>query len=287
MKAHCHEFPIEKMAKVLNVARSGYYKYINRKESFKAQESALLLKAIIRIYKQNRGVYGSPRIHRKLKQEGHGFSRKRIAKIMRKNFIQSKIRKKWKPAIKTSKGDAIIAPNLLKQNFVVPAENMVWLSDITYVHTQESWLYVAAVLDLYSRKIVGLSMSHKPDATLVIQALQQAVCHREPKPGLIVHSDRGCQYTSSQYREFLRKCGFVQSMSAKGNCYDNAPMESFFHTLKTEHVFFCNYLTRDQAKRSIFEYIEAFYNRQRLHSTLGYLSPVEFELHQANRVVQR
>lgn len=275
------------MAKVLKVARSGYYKYINRKESCRVQENALLLKAIIRIHKQSRGVYGSPRIHRKLKQEGHGFSRKRIAKIMHRNFIQSKIRKKWKPAIKTSKEGAIIAPNLLKQNFVAPAENMAWVSDITYVHTQESWLYVAAVLDLYSRRIVGLSMSHKPDATLVVQALQQAVCHREPKPGLIVHSDRGCQYTSSQYREFLRKCGFVQSMSAKGNCYDNAPMESFFHTLKTEHVFFCNYLTRDQAKRSIFEYIEAFYNRQRLHSTLGYLSPVEFELHQANLVVQR
>lgn len=277
MKAHRNEFPLEKMALVLKVSRSGYYKYLHKKESTRLQENKVLLEAIKRIYKQGRSIYGSPRIHRILRREGYTCSRKKVAKLMHKNHIQSNIRKKWKPVTKTST-DAIVTPNLLKQNFVTYAENVAWVSDITYVHTNESWLYVAAILDLYSRKIVGLSMSCTPDTTLVVQALQQAICHRQPKPGLIVHSDRGCQYTSFQYRDFVRKCGIVQSMSAKGNCYDNAPMESFFHTLKTEHIFFCNYLTREQAKRSIFEYIEVFYNRQRLHSALNYLSPVVFEL---------
>lgn len=279
MKAHRHEFPIEKMAKTLGVSRSGYYKYINRADSIRILANKALLDAIKKVYKQSRGVYGSPRIHRVLKKAGYSASRKRIARLMRENCIQSKIRKKWKPATPktTNKENIVVAPNLLQQNFEATTENLIWVSDITYIHTNESWLYVAAILDLYSRKIVGLAMSNKSDTELTLQALKQAICHRQPKPGLIVHSDRGCQYTSSQYREFVKKCSIVQSMSAKGNCYDNAPMESFFHTLKTEHVFFCNYLTREQAKRSIFEYIEIFYNRQRLHSALDYLSPVEFE----------
>ena len=278
MRDHSQRFPIEKMAKIFKVARSGYYKYLQRKESKRSQQAKILLEAIQRIYKQSRGLYGSPRIHHVLIKEGMFCSRKKVAKIMRKNQIQSKIRKKWKPVNQSSKENAVASPNLLKQNFVTTAENVAWLSDITYVHTNESWLYVAAVLDLYSRKVVGLSMSKNPDTTLVMRALQQAICHRQPKSGLIVHSDRGCQYTSSQYRKFLKKCSIVQSMSAKGNCYDNAPMESFFHTLKTEHIFGHKYVTREQAKQSIFEYIEVFYNRQRLHSTLGYLSPVQFEL---------
>ncbi len=280
MKAHRNEFPIEKMAKTLGVSRSGYYKYINRAESTRTLVNKALLDEIKKIYAQNRGVYGSPRISKALKKAGHAASRKRVARLMRESGIQSKIRKKWKPGISkgSNKENIIVAPNLLQQNFQTTAENLVWVSDITYIHTKESWLYVAAILDLYSRKIVGLAMSNKPDTALTLQALSQAICHRQPKPGLILHSDRGCQYTSFQYREFVRKCGIVQSMSAKGNCYDNAPMESFFHTLKTEHVFFCDYLTREQAKRSIFEYIEVFYNRQRLHSAIDYHSPAEFEL---------
>ena len=284
MKNHSQEFPVEKMAKVLEVSRSGYYKYLNKQDSKRAIDDRSLLEKINMIYKQNRYIYGSPRIHRALKKAGHAVSRKRVARLMQKHSIQSKIRKKWKPITRTNKEQPFIAPNLLKQNFVVHAQNIAWVSDITYVHTHEGWLYVAAILDLYSRKIVGLSMGSSPDTALVLKALQQAVCHRQAKPGLILHSDRGCQYTSFAYRDFLRKCGIVQSMSAKGNCYDNAPMESFFHTLKTEHIFFCNYRTREQAMRSIFEYVEVFYNRQRIHSTIGYCSPVEFELQHMSRM---
>lgn len=284
IRDHCREFPVEKMAQLLEVSRSGYYKYLDQKDSKRAQEDAILLTEIKATYKQNRHVYGSPRIHKALKQRGYAVSRKRIARLMRKNSIQSKIRKKWKPVTQTNSEQPFIAPNLLKQNFTTYAQNVVWVSDITYVHTNEGWLYVAAILDLYSRKIVGLSMSGRPDTEMVLQALQQAVCHRQPKPGLVLHSDRGCQYTSSAYRDFLKKCGFAQSMSAKGNCYDNAAMESFFHTLKAEHIFFCNYATRAQAKQSVFEYIEVFYNRQRLHSTIGYCSPVEFELQRSEQM---
>ena len=152
--------------------------------------------------------------------------------------------------------------------------------DITYVHTKEGWLYVSTVLDLYSRKIVGLSMSSHADTSLVLKSLHQAVTHRNPSRGIIIHSDRGCQYTSDAYIDYAKTSGFILSMSAKGNCYDNAAMETFFHTLKTEHVFFCNYLTREEAIASIFEYIEVFYNRQRLHSSLNYMPPVGFELQQ-------
>lgn len=260
MKAYRNEFPIGKMAKTLGVSRSGYYKYINRSESKRFLVNRTLLDAIMKVYKQNKGVYGSPRIHRALKKDGYSASRKRIARLMRENCLQSKIRKKWKPATPktTNKENSVVAPNLLQQNFETTAENLVWVSDITYIHTNESWLYVAAILDLYSRKIVGLAMSNKPDTELTLQALRQAICHRQPKPGLVVHSDRGCQYTSFQYREFVKKCGIVQSMSAKGNCYDNAPMESFFHTLKTEHVFFCNYLTREQAKEAFLNTLKYF-----------------------------
>lgn len=196
---------------------------------------------------------------------------------MKLNHIQSKIRKKWKATTRASRNISKIAPNLLNQDFSTTAENTVWALDITYVATNEGWLYVSTVLDLYSRKIVGLSMDKTMDTNLVIKSLNQAIFNRRPKVGLILHSDRGTQYTSFQYKDFTSKYGFVLSMSAKGNCYDNAAIESFFHTLKTEHVFFCEFATREEAKQSIFEYIEVFYNRQRIHSTINFMSPTEFE----------
>jgi len=277
MKDHVHMYPVENMAKVLGVSRAGYYKYINHKDSTTLCKNKELLAKIKAISKKNRDVYGSPRIHATLKKQGEICSRKRVAKIMRQHGIQSKIRKKWKATTKGSKDLSRIAPNLLDQNFNVDVANLIWVMDITYVATKEGWLYVSTVLDLYSRKIIGLSMSSHPDAALVLQSLNQAVTHRKPDKGLILHSDRGCQYTSDAYRNYAKASGFILSMSAKGNCYDNAAMETFFHTLKTEHVFFCNYLTRKEAKTSIFEYIEVFYNRQRLHSSLSYMSPAEFE----------
>ena len=196
---------------------------------------------------------------------------------MKNHSIQAKSKKKWKATTKGSRNLSRIEPNLLDQNFKVNCANKVWVTDITYVHTREGWLYVSTVLDLFSRRIVGLSMGSKMDTALVLKSLYQAMIHRMPSPGLMIHSDRGSQYTSDDFKNSLKASGFIQSMSAKGNCYDNAVMKSFFHTLKTEHVFFNDYKTREEASVSIFEYIEVFYNRQRLHSVLSYASPVEFE----------
>jgi len=277
MKEHCGEFPIEKMAKVLNVSRAGYYRYINKKETLTMKKNRELTKKIKSIFETNRATYGSPRIHAILKKQGEHCSRKRIAKIMKQNQIQAKTRKRWKPAAKASRDSSKIAPNLLEQNFATARENIVWVLDITYVETQEGWLYVSTVLDLYSRRIVGLSMGSRMGADLVIRSLNQAIQHRSPEAGLILHSDRGIQYTSSDYQKLAQENGFVLSMSAKGRCYDNAAMESFFHTLKTEHIFFQKFVTREDAMQSIFEYIEVFYNRQRVHSTLNFVSPLEFE----------
>lgn len=277
MKKYSIEFPVEAMAKVLQVSRSGYYKYLNKTVSKTKLQNEMLIKKIKAIHAENHQIYGSPRIYIELKKLGEKCSHKRVQKIMRKNGIQSKIRKKWKPAGKTTKDLSKVAPNLLNQNFTALAENELWVTDITYIWTTTGWLYLSAILDLYSRKIVGLSMGPNIDTDLVLRSLKQAICHRMPKPGLILHSDRGVQYTSSNYKSFTTKAAITISMSGKGNCYDNAAMESFFHTLKTEHVYFYQYKTRPEAINSIFEYIEVFYNRKRTHSTLGYLSPLEFE----------
>jgi transposase InsO family protein len=277
MKANSAEFEIEKMAKIFKVSRAGYYRHINKKQSIRAQETKALTEKIKLIHKRHREVYGSPRICAVLNKMGDKCSRKRVAKIMHQNNIQAKMRKVWKFTTKSFQRPSHLAPNLIKQNFSASAKNKTWVSDITYVRTREGWLYVSAILDLYSRTIVGLSMGDSIDSSLVIGSLKQAICHRKPKAGLIVHTDRGCQYTSSEYQQFLSVHGIIPSMSAAGYCYDNAAMESFFHTLKTELVYRCNFDTRKNAVSSIFEYVEVFYNRNRIHSTLNYLSPLEFE----------
>jgi len=277
MKQHRSEFPVEKMAKVFKVSRAGYYRYINKKESMTVKKNKELTNKIKLIFETSKRTYGSPRIHAVLKKQGEHCSRKRVSKIMKQNKIQAKARRKWKHTTRVSRDTSKIAPNLLNQNFSVDKENTVWVLDITHVKTKEGWLYVSTVLDLYSRRIVGLSMGNRMDAHLVVKSLNQAICHRSPNAGLILHSDRGTQYTSLEYQKFVIEKGFVLSMSAKGCCYDNAVIESFFHTLKTEHTFFHKFETRQEAMRSIFEYVEIFYNRQRIHSTLDFLSPLEFE----------
>jgi putative transposase len=196
---------------------------------------------------------------------------------MNLNQMKAKMKKRFKHFAKVSSDASKIAPNLLNQDFITNKADMAWVLDITYIKTCEGWLYVSAILDLYSRKIVGLSMGCRADVKLVIRSLDQAIIHRSPASGLILHSDRGVQYTSSEYKKIAQKNGFFLSMSAKGCCYDNAAMESFFHTLKTEHVFFHKFTTKKEAMVSIFEYIEVFYNRQRIHSTLNFMAPVEFE----------
>jgi len=276
MKEHNKEFHVEKMAKVLKVSRAGYYKFLRKSLSKRELANKELIKKIRETYEESRGTYGSPRIYEALKKRGGTSSRKRIARLMRQERIQPKMRKHWKRTTK-SNPKAEAAPNHLNQNFWVGAPNMVWVSDITYIATQEGWLYVAVVLDLYSRKIVGLAMGESLETKLIIQALEQALCHREIKSDLMHHSDRGCQYTSKEFKKLTQKHGIKLSMSDKGHCYDNAVAESFFHSLKTEHTSHCNFKTNQEAELSIFEYIEVFYNRSRLHSYLGYYSPESFE----------
>lgn len=276
MKAHAHEFNIERMAKIFNLSRSGYYRFICSKISARAQENDRLCQKIKRIHEASRQTYGSPRIHAELREEGEVCSRKRVSKIMKNSGIAAKMKKRFKATTRVNP-KAVAAPNLLEQDFTAQKPNQRWVADFTYVATKEGWLYVATVLDLFSRRIIGLSMSERMTADLVVAALQQALTHRGPVANLIHHSDQGSQYTSEHFQNLLKTHNIVASMSDAGNCYDNSAMESFYHTLKTEHVYFENYLTREQAKQSIFEYVEVFYNRKRRHSTLGFVSPEIFE----------
>jgi transposase InsO family protein len=269
---------IEEMARVLGVSRSGYYKYCNKPLGKRNIENEKFLKPIREIFKVSRQTYGSPRIHAELKAQGFKCSRPRVARIMSKIGMVAKMRRIFKRTTRVDSRRAA-APNLLQQDFSADMPNRKWVADITYVKTQEGWLYVAIILDLFSRKVVGLSMSESMHTELILKALEQAMQRRRPKGDLQHHSDRGCQYTSEAFQKLLEENGITCSMSGTGNCYDNAVAESFFHTLKTECVYFERYETREQAKKSIFEYVEVFYNNQRRHSTLGYLAPAEFERH--------
>lgn len=276
MRDHVQLFSVKRMSCVFKVSRSGYYHFIMCKPTARQLENRRLLEEIKLIHRDNRQVYGSPRIHAALSMQGEICSRKRVAKLMRKEGLQAKMKRRFKI---TTQVDLLAkkAPNLLQQNFECAKPNHRWVADITYVATAEGWLYVAAILDLFSRRIVGLAMNERMTAELVKNALKQAIAHRQPDKGLIHHSDKGAQYTSHSFQNELTLQNIVCSMSGTGNCYDNAVMESFFHTLKTEHIYFESYKTREQAKQNIFEYVEVFYNRKRCHSTLGYLSPMMFE----------
>lgn len=276
MRAHAREASIQEMAQMLKVSRSGYYKFLSHTVSPRAQANQSLLGAIQASHAASRQTYGSPRIHKDLCAVGHRCSRKRVARLMREAGIQAKMKKKFKV---TTQVDAQLpaAPNYLKQDFTAQTPNQKWVSDITYVWTQEGWLYLAVILDLFSRKVVGMAMSHRLKKELVLVAFHQALARREGQRPHFHHSDKGCQYTSKAFQALLKKHGITASMSGTGNCFDNAVAESFFHTLKTEHIYFEDYETREQAKASIFDYVEIFYNNQRRHSFLNYLSPVAFE----------
>lgn len=276
IQRHEAEFSIEGMSRVFCVSRSGYYRFVHAKPSQRAQEDERLLLKVKAIHEASRQTYGSPRIHAELRERGEVCSRKRVSKIMKKAGVAAKMKKRFKVTTRANP-KAAVAPNLLQQDFTAESPNRLWVADFTYVATQEGWLYVATVLDLFSRRIVGLAMSDRMTDELVMTALQQALHHRQPDTQLTHHSDRGSQYTSKEFRELLKKYCIIASMSGRGNCYDNAAMESFYHTLKTEHVYFEHYKTREEAKLSIFEYVEVFYNRQRRHSTLGFVSPMVFE----------
>jgi transposase InsO family protein len=268
--------PVSVLCRILEVTRSGYYAWQRREPSEQAIDDQKLALEIAAIHKASGDTYGSPRIHAELRAKGLKVSRKRVARLMRELGIKSRRKRRFKVTT-DSKHNLPVADNVLDRRFDVDAPDVAWVTDITYVWTDEGWLYLAAILDLFSRRVVGLAMSERIDRALVLQALRDAVGRRAPNDGLVHHSDRGSQYASGDYRNALRDLGVVCSMSRKGNCWDNAVAESFFATLKTECIYPRRFATRAEAREAIFHFVEVFYNGQRRHSTLGYVSPMEFE----------
>jgi putative transposase len=274
--AHTGEFQVRRMCKVLDVQRSGYYAWRRRTPSTRSQANEALLELIKTEHKNGRSTYGSPRLYVVLHRKGVVCGRNRVARLMRLHGIVALKKRAFHPVTTRRMAGMIPAPNLLNQEFSASAPNQKWVSDFTYIETGEGWLYLAVVLDLFSRKVIGWAMSRTMDTAMVVSALHMALLDRCPPAGLLHHSDQGSQYTSAAYCNCLIEASAHLSMSGVGNCYDNSVMESFFSTLKTECVTDI-FPTRILARASIFEYIEVWYNRQRLHSTLGYLSPVDFE----------
>ncbi len=273
------------MCEVLEVSRSRFYLWLRNPEPERSRSNRVLLSEIRMAFDRNRQVYGSPRLTAELNDSGVSCSENRVARVMRLSGIRAVGKRKYRVTTQ-SKHKYPVAENLLNRNFSADKPNAVWLSDITYIWTTEGWLYLAGVIDVYSRMLVGWSMGSRITAELTLEALQQAISRRNvtPKlgsvPSVMHHSDRGSQYAATEYQKLLTETEMVCSMSRKGNCWDNAPMESFFATLKTELVYREQFKTRQEAKTKIFEYIEVFYNRQRRHSTLGNVSPVDFERRQ-------
>jgi transposase InsO family protein len=276
IRDHRKTFPVGLMCETLEVGRSGFYIWLNRPESPRKQENRRLLMAIKVAHQKSRKTYGSPRIHAELTENGHSCGKHRIARLMRQHGIVSKHKRKFRVTT-NSKHSYPVAENLLQRKFDVAEPGLCWVSDITYIPTREGWLYLAVTLDLFHRKVIGWAMDRWMTRQLAIDALNMSIKSGDLKPGLIHHSDRGVQYASNEFQALLKANAIQCSMSRKGNCWDNAVAESFFHSLKVEWVHGKLYETRQEAKTAIFEYIEVFYNRERRHSHLGYLSPVDFE----------
>jgi putative transposase len=275
---HSHAFPVTRMCRVLTVSTSGYYAWRERPQSQRAQDNLELVDRIKEVHAASRETYGSPRVHAELVQgQGIHCNKKRVERLMRIHDIRGRQRRRRRVKTTDSNHSLPVAPNLLDRQFEADLPNRKWVADITYVPTDQGWLYVAAVLDLFSRRVIGWSMANTMCTLLVKDALEMAISLRHPQAGLLHHSDRGSQYASAEYQAVLQTSQVVPSMSRAGNCYDNAAMESFFGTLKCELIHDRHYRTRAEARQDIFEYIEVFYNRQRRHSSLGYLSPVAYE----------
>lgn len=273
---HATQYSVARLCEVLKVGRSGYYAWRSRPESARAQANRELCQHIHSAFLLHRQVYGSPRMYHALLEEGWGCGRHRVARLMRQEHLVAKQARKRRPRTTCQAAGARVAPNLLNRDFTAQGPNQKWVADITYIPTQEGWLYLASILDVYSRRVVGWAMDVNMETDLVERAWQMAVQQRHPEPGLLSHTDRGSQYTSDSYWQALEGAHCQVSMSRTGNCWDNAVMESFHASLKGEcadHSF----ATRQEARSAVFEYIEVWYNRQRIHSSLGYLSPLEFE----------
>lgn len=273
---HADQYPITRLCSAMNVSRRGYYDWVSRPESHRAIANRELVAEIKRLFYQFREVYGAPRIYHALLNEGIACGLNRVARLMQENGLVPKMTKRFRVTT-DSRNSRNPAKNLLDRQFNASRPNEKWVSDVTYIPTREGWLYLATVLDLYSRKIVGWSMSNRLVSKLAQKALQNAIEARQPGRGLIVHSDRGKEYYAGEYQQLLKQHGLICSMSRNGDCYDNAVMESFFHSLKAEDIHERDFKTRTDARTALFDYIEIFYNRQRLHSSIGYRSPVEYE----------
>lgn len=273
------EYPIAQLCRAFEVSPSGYYDWCGRREQpcQRQQQDAQLKIAISDIHKESRQTYGSPRVQMQLRSQGRRHGRNRIGRLMREQNLCGRQKRRYRVQTTDSRHDQPIAPHRLAESPVPTRPDQVWVADITYVPTAEGWVYVAAILDLCSRRIVGWAVSQRIDTALVLMALSMALTHRQPPAGLIFHSDRGVQYASGDFRRALTGAGLMASMSRKANCYDNATMESFWSTLKLELIYRCQFEDARQARQAIFDYIEVFYNRKRLHSALDYQTPDGFE----------
>ena len=281
---HALEFHVTTMCRVLDVKKASYYAWLQRPPSAHAMADAQLADAITVIHTTTRRRYGSPRVHEELKAQGHAHGEKRVARIMQEEGLRGKTARRFRVTTDSNHAHPI-APNLIDRQFAVTegaALDRVWVGDITYLTTREGWLYLAVVLDLASRRVIGWAMRHTLEGGLTRDALTMALTGRQPEPGTLHHSDRGSQYAAGDYQEMLIAHAMECSMSRVGNCWDNAVAESFFATLKRELADDVDWATRDEARTAVFEYIEVWYNQQRRHSSLGYLSPVAFELQQAS-----
>gem|GEM_PF-59625 len=277
IEQHASTWPVNVMCRMLGVSRSGYYDWRGRAPGARTTANLALIGDVRRLQERHQGRYGSPRMHAALRVEGWQCSRGRVERLMRRHRIRALAGRRFRPCTTDSRHYLPIAPNLLAQNFVATAPNRIWLADITYIATGEGWLYLAAVLDLATRKIIGWAMRDHMRTELPLAAMMMAAQHQRPAPGLICHSDRGSQYAAGAYVDYLSAIRAVPSMSRTANCYDNAPMERFFHTLKVELVHQCRWATRSEARQALFGYIEGYYNRHRMHSALGYLTPEQAE----------
>ena len=277
IEAQRRTWRVERLCTVLAVSRSGYYAWRTRPESRRTQANRALLQHIRTVHMEAREAYGAVKTWRELQARGIAGGRHRIARLRRAHGIEARRMRRFRAAYQ-ARNSAPPAPNLVAQQFTVSAPNRIWAGDITLIPTRRGWLYLAVVLDLYSRRVIGWAMSHRGDAPLVVKALTMALQHRRPAPGVVHHSDQGIQYTSGAYQALLQTHGLRVSMSRKGNCYDNAPVESFFSTLKNEWTWHHTFQDREHARAALFDYIELFYNRQRRHAALNYHSPVQYEV---------
>ena len=278
IREHENEFRVVRMCRVLRVSRSGYYHWVDRPESRRAREDRELLVHIRRVHLENRRAYGTVKTWRELRARGVACGKHRVARLRKREGIEAQRRRRFRLTIENHH-TAPAAPNLLSQQFLAPRPNRIWVGDMTFIRTRAGFLYLAVLLDLYARRVVGWCMHDRPNLEVTLRALDMALAHRRPAPGLVHHTDQAPLYSAYEYRERMRDHGLVASMSGRGNCYDNAVAESFFSTLKNELVHHCDFHTREAARAAIFDYIEIFYNRSRRHQTLGYLSPLQFEEH--------